>query len=332
MGFHKNRKAESELIDPGFGVKSENTSQRLLRQDGTFNVRREGLRFQRMLDLYNTLITMPWKKFAFGVFWFYFLVNTIFGTLYFLAGENHLNGVIANDNWHRFLEDWFFSAQTLTTVGYGRINPVGIFSSSVAAIESLMGLLGFALATGLLYGRFSKPTAKILFSHNLLVAPYRGGTALMFRLANMRSNQLLEVEAAWTLMMNEKDINGVKTRKFYTLEMERKSITVLPLNWTVVHPIDEKSPIYGYSLKDLDEGDAEFIIMLKAFDDAFSSQIHTRQSYKPLEIIWGAKFLPMFDEHAEGGAVLKLQKINSYENVSLPEVAVNLDAMMKAEN
>ncbi len=324
----RNRKSESELLDPGFGVRGEK-SERILGKDGQFRVKREGLRFQRVLDLYNSLITMSWKKFTWGVIVFYTVLNSLFAMLYFLLGSEGLNGVVAHNSFERFLEDWFFSAQTLTTVGYGRINPIGFLPSLVAAIESLIGLLGFALATGLLYGRFSRPAAKVLFSENMLLAPYKGMSGLMLRVANMRSNQLLEVETIITLIMNEKGLDGKMERKFYGLQLERSQVTYLALSWTIVHPVDDKSPIYGYSAEDLAESDAEFIVLIKAYDEAFSSHVHARFSYKFHEVVWGARFLPMFEAVPGVGSVLKLQRINQWEPASLPEHPASVEVMLK---
>jgi inward rectifier potassium channel len=185
---------ETEKADLGFGTKVNDNIQRLLNRDGSFNVKRSGLSFLQSLNSYHTLISLSWFQFNMVVLLSYIVINTVFALIYYFIGIEHMAGVQGRTEVQKLIESFFFSAQTLTTVGYGRISPVGFMTSAVAAIESLTGLLGFALATGLLYGRFSRPIAKILWSDNILVAPYKSGTSLQFRIANGRSNQLIETE------------------------------------------------------------------------------------------------------------------------------------------
>jgi inward rectifier potassium channel len=194
------------------------------------------------------------------------------------------------------LDAFFFSAQTLTTVGYGHLSPRSHLASAVAALESLLGLLSFALATGLLYGRFSRPHAQISFSQKGVVAPYRGGTGFMFRFVNRRSNQLIEVEAAVSLSFNDA-ASGI--RRFVTLPLERNKINLFPTNWTVVHSIDGASPLQGMQDMDLRQSQAEFIVLIKAFDDTFAQTIYQRTSYTAEEVLWGHRFKPMssYGEH-----------------------------------
>src|SRR6202012_5430419 len=186
------------------------------------------------------------------------IINVLFAFIYLAIGIRYLNGAQGTDTFQHFLDAFFFSAQTISTVGYGRINPSGIATNSIAALESMMGLLAFALATGLLYGRFSRPSAKITYSKNLLVSPYlENGRGLMFRLANLRRNTLIDLEIEIIFSFNE-DVNGKITRRFYQLELERKKVSILTLNWTVVHPLDEKSPLKDVTPEDLRRTEASF--------------------------------------------------------------------------
>jgi len=301
--------------DLGFGNNPTVNNQRMLNPDGSSNVRRKGLPFFRSSDVYNYLITMSWSKFCLLILISYMVINSLFAVIYMSAGMENLNGTNGKTNLEHFLDAFFFSAQTISTVGYGHISPRGVLTSSIAAFESMMGLLAFALATGLLYGRFSRPTAKILYSRNMLVAPYRDGKGLMFRLANYRSNQLIEIEVQVLLSMNNEE-KGNNVRKFFQLELERNRIGLLTLSWTIVHAIDENSPIYGLTADDLDKSDAEFLIMLKAFDDTFSQTVHSRTSYQNEEMVWDAKFKPVFKPDENGIFTIDLSLISKYEKVS----------------
>lgn len=211
----------------------------------------------------------------------------------------------------------FFSAQSLTTVGYGRVAPVGIPQSLVAAIESMVGLLGFALATGLLYGRFSKATAKIIHSKNILISPYQDGIGLMFRIANIRETQLVEVEVQVTIskIMTE---NDKEIRRFYPLELERSKISMFPLSWVIVHPINESSLLFGKTSEDLYKEDMELLVYFKAYDQTFSQNVHYRISYRAEDLVWGAKFTINFQSQADGPTLHYLDRIGEFEKVQLP--------------
>jgi inward rectifier potassium channel len=260
---------------------------------------------------------MSWSKFWLMILTAYVVLNIIFAFLYLAAGIQNLEGADGRTYGQHFLDAFFFSAQTISTVGYGRINPHGTLTNSIAALESMMGLLAFALATGLLYGRFSRPTAKIIWSTHMLVAPYQeNGHAFMFRLANLRKNPLIDLEIEVIFSYNE-DVNGKPVRRFFPLELERTHVSLLTLNWTVVHPLDEKSPIKKMTAEEMDKSEGTFAVLLKAFDDTFAQTVHSRTSYQQNEIVWGAKFKPAFDRDEEGRLVLNLRKISDYEQYEL---------------
>ncbi len=318
MLFAKKIKVRSdikELNDLGFSS-SDNGARRQVNPDGSFNVERRGLPW-RADGFYHTLLTISWFKFNGLVIGAYTVANIFFATIYYAIGLDNMAGSTAQTCAQKFADALFFSAQTLTTVGYGRISPVGVASSSVAAFESLTGLLGFALATGLLYGRFSRPQAHLLFSEQALIAPYKDKSGFMFRIANGRSNQLINVEVQVALSFSE-IVNGVTSRRFYQLALEREKIDFFPLSWTIVHPIDEQSPLYGFDKNALEESDCEMMILIKAFDDVFSQSVHARRSYKFHEIVWGAKFTKIFTPSANGKTIIQLDKISEYEIVDLP--------------
>ncbi len=305
----------NDFKDLGFGTQIK--GRRMLNEDGSFNVIRKGVKGQSIMNLYTSLITMSWMRFNVIVLSYYLIINLIFAALYMLIGKDSLIGESANNLQDHFWNAFFFSAQTITTVGYGYIHPSGMISNFLAAIESMAGLFGFALATGLLYGRFSRPVAKILFSNKAVIAPYQGATAFMFRLANLRSNQLIDTNATLNFsMMVKKD--GVEKRIFDRLKLERDKIDFFPTSWTIVHPINENSPIYGMTEDEVNESDAEFILLLSAFDDTFSQTVHARRSYKHYEIEWGAKFPPMTGDPENNKTVLFLDKIDNTIKAELP--------------
>jgi inward rectifier potassium channel len=316
MAIHK-RKFNPE-DDLGFGSQPVIKSQPLVKQDGSINVKRKGLPFLNTSDNYHTLITMSWPRFWLLVLACYSLINILFAFIYLAIGVQNLNGAEGTNTYQHFWDAFFFSAQTISTVGYGHISPRGMAANSVAALESMMGLLAFALATGLLYGRFSRPSAKISYSKNLLVAPYlETCQGLMFRMANLRRSMLIDLEIEIIFSYNE-DINGKLLRRFFPLEVERRRVSLLTLNWTVVHPLDEKSPLKDMTAEDLKKTQASFVVLLKAFDDTFSQTVHSRTSYQHDDMVWGAKFKPAFDRDQDGRIVLDLGRIGNFEEAPLP--------------
>jgi inward rectifier potassium channel len=301
--------------DLGFGPQPVIKSQPLINKDGSVNVRRKGLAFFNTADNYHTLITMSWGRFWLIVLSGYLFANLFFATIYVLIGMDSLDGANSTNSVGHFLDAFFFSAQTISTVGYGHISPKGVVANSVAAIESMMGLLAFALATGLLYGRFSKPSAKIEYSDNLLVSPYReDGKGLMFRISNLRRNVLIDLDVEVVFSYNE-IINGKATRRFFPLELERSKVSILTLNWTIVHPLDENSPLADITPDELERTQASFSVLLKAFDDTFSQTVHSRTSYTYADMIWDAKFVPMFERDDDGRIVLDMSKISVFDSV-----------------
>ncbi|SDS79350.1 inward rectifier potassium channel [Mucilaginibacter mallensis] len=312
--------------DLGFGYQPVMKNQPLINKDGSPNVKRRGLPFLNTANNYHKLITMSWVKFWGLVFSVYVVTNVFFALIYVAIGPNSLYGTHEDSALTRFWEAFFFSAQTISTVGYGHINPRGMAANSVAAFESMMGLLAFALATGLLYGRFSRPSARIIYSKNILVAPYlENGRGLMFRLANLRMNILVDLNMEVIFSYNE-DVNGKPVRRFFPLKLERRSVSILTLNWTVVHPLDDHSPLKDMTLDDLNKSEATFAILLKTFDDAFSQTVHSRTAYQDKDIIWGAKFKTVLDREDNGRIVLDLSKISDYDLVELPELETKAEA------
>lgn len=310
--------SSDEFRDLGLGTRVSNQAQRMINRDGSFNVKRRGLPFFQSLSVYHTLIRTTWLNFNLLLVASFLMFNGCFAFLYLAIGFEHLVGAASTSFLGRLSEAFFFSTQTFTTVGYGKISPEGFFANTVATFESMAGWLYFAMAAGLFYGRFSRPHARIIFSKNAIIAPYRGGAAFEFRIANERNNQLIEVEAQVQLSRKESH-NGQMKRRFYPLTLERTLVTFFPLTWTVVHPIDESSPLLGVTQESLAESDAEFLILLKAFDDTFSQTVHARSSYKHDEVVVGATFRTIYGTDASGKTIVELHKIHDIEYVELQQ-------------
>jgi inward rectifier potassium channel len=285
----------------------EGRLRRVINKDGSFNVHRRGASW-RDFHPYLHLIGMGWPSFLLALFAGYLVANTVFAAAYYCLGPGQLLGADASTEWGRFLNGFFFSSHTLSTVGYGNISPKGTAANVVASFEALVGVLGFAVATGLLFGRVSRPSARIGFSERMVVAPYQDGASLQFRVVNRRANSLMEMEARLLLMTVETD-NGEQRRSYRVLRLEREQVLFLPLTWTIVHPIDAESPLWGKSAQDLEGLQAEVLILLKAYDDTFSQTVLVRHSYRHDEIVWGNRFAPAFFVDGEGDLVLELRKV-----------------------
>ena len=297
--------------DLGFGaVVARESRRRLLNRDGSFNVVREGLSPLGSLSLYHALLTTSWPRFLLLIVAFYLASNGLFALFFLACGPEALAGLQATTAGGRFVEAFFFSVQTFATIGYGVISPRSLAANLLVTIESLFGLLGFALATGILFARFARPTAKILFSRNALIAPYRGITAFEFRITNARSNQLIDVAAR--VMLGRLGPDG--RREFLPLPLERDQVVFFPLSWTIVHPIDEASPLWGVTDKELLAQDAEFLILLTGTDETFAQVVHTRSSYKANEVLWGTRFASLFNPPREDGLVsIDIGKLDEVE-------------------
>lgn len=294
-------------FDPGLTQQFAGPLRRIINKDGSFNVHRSGTTW-RDFHPYLHLINMRWPAFLVTLFLGYLAVNTVFAAAYYWFTPGQLQGAVTPDAFHRFWSGFFFSAHTLTTVGYGNIAPAGMGANVLASFEALIGVLGFAVATGLLYGRVSRPSAKIGFSPNLLIAPYQDGSSLQFRVVNRRANSLMELEARVLLMTVDRS-DGVAQRSYKLLNLERDRVLFLPLTWTIVHPIDNESPLYGKTAADLDRLQAEILILLKGYDDTFNQTVIARHSYRHDEAVWGGRFAPAFSVDSDGDLVLELHKV-----------------------
>jgi inward rectifier potassium channel len=302
---------QTPSFDPGLTQKYDGPLHRVINPDGSFNVIRRGTNW-RDVNPYLHLVSISWTQFFGWVLLGYILVNSLFAAVYFLLGPGALTrGLDLNHSADRFLQCFFFSSQTLTTVGFGAISPATPAANIVAAFEALSGLLGFAVATGLLFGRVSRPSARIGFSRKALIAPYQDGTSFQFRMVNRRANTLIEPAA--TLMLMTVDRTGDTSRRdFRLMKLERPSIMWFPLTWTIVHPIDSDSPLFGKTPADLEALQAEFMVLVKAWDETFGQTVHQRFSYRYSELVWGGKFTPAFGVDAKGDLQVHVDKVGNH--------------------
>ena len=302
-------------FDPGLTQQYTGALLRAINKDGSFNVRRpRGFR-SFAGSVYMHLVTMSWPAFLGLVAAAYLTVNTIFAGLYTALGPNALRASDTELGLGTYSRAFFFSVHTLTTVGYGDLYPLGMTANVIAALEAALGLMGFALATGLLFARFSRPSPRLAFGEQAIISPYGDGHSLQFRLANRRSNVLMDVQADVMLMTVEADATGQMKRSYAELRLERKTIYFLALTWTVVHPIDDASPLWGKTAADLERLQAEVLILLRSFDDSFSQVVHSRHSYRWDEVEWSAQFEPAFEVAPEGHLLLNVDRVGQIRRI-----------------
>jgi inward rectifier potassium channel len=304
---------KEKFLDLGLGSKGDARKNRSITKEGTFNIQKTNIPFFERFNLFHSLISMSWFSFFGIILLGYLITNLFFASAYLLIGVENLTGIEGTSRFDNFMEAFFFSAQTISTLGYGRVAPLGIAANILAAIESMLGLLAFALATGMMYGRFSKPWGKIKYSTQAVIAPYQNINAFMFRVVNPQNNQLFEVEVSVSLSMQRENSD---LRDFFLLELERQKIVFFPSIWTIVHPISESSPLFNFTQADFQKKDIEFIIMIKAFDESFSQTIYSRSSYKADEIKWGQKFVYLIKQEKNGFSV-DVSRIDETEEAKL---------------
>jgi inward rectifier potassium channel len=299
----------SELSrDLGLGGRLGQGATRLMNPDGSLNIVRGGLSRRSVIHPYYYLLTVSWPWFLTLVVIAYAAANFGFGWLYWLCGPAAIHGASGS-----FSDAFFFSVQTLATIGYGSMTPSTLIAHTLVSVEALTGLMGFALVTGLVFARFSRPSACVVFSRNAVIAPYGDGRALMFRLANARNVNLLEMRASVTLAWRRIG----QTREFDTLTLERESVTFLALQWVVVHPIDESSPLFGMTEEEFYHAEPEVLVLISAIDEAFYQPASTRTSFRTEEIVWGAKFRDIHETLADGRTYLDARRLSEIDSAEM---------------
>jgi inward rectifier potassium channel len=310
-----NRMRQGE--DLGLDRSAQKGRQRTINADGSYNMERRTGSLFGGFNLFHWLTTSSWNHYWIAVFSFYALMNVLFAAVYYLIGPEYIHGIPEGTQSSRFLYCCFFSAQSFTTVGYGALNPVSETANAVASLEAFIGLMTFALATGTLWGRFSKPVSRIKYSDNILIAPFKDGTGMQFMVANELKSTLMEMEARVNISWSEEEENGGSVRRFQQVNLEIDKIAMFPTSWVINHPIDEESALFGKSLEEINKMDFEVFVLLKGFDDVFSQTIYSRHSFLADRFIWGAKFRRPFSINEEGIIVMDLTKVGEYDSVPI---------------
>jgi inward rectifier potassium channel len=280
--------------DLGFGrVVSSQRELRLLNRDGSFNVQKRGRGLHAFLA-YSNLVSTTWNRFFLFVAIVYLALNGFFGLAYYACGPGGLVTTLDIGIHSPFLKAFFFSIHTSATIGYGSVVPVGLPTNILVALESVVSLLGLAVVTGLVFARFSRPVADILFSQNAVMSWMGNLRSFQFRIINTRNNQIIDLRARLLVSRFEKNASGTVVRRYYPLSLERESVVFFPLSWTIVHTIDKDSPLFGVTEEELCKDGAEFLILLTGMDETFSQVVNARSSYRANEVIWDAKFADIF--------------------------------------
>ncbi len=320
MSERKNKLAITADKELGFGI-TDVRQKRLINPDGSYNYKRIGLPWYESFNFYKWLNTARWRHFFYIIFLWYTIVNIIFVAAYYFVGVDQIGGMMFNNPQDKFWEIYFFSSQTLTTVGYGRINPTGFGASAIASFEALVGLLSFAIITGLLFSRFSKAPDVVMYSDKAMIAPFMWQgheiIAIMARAGNRINSNLMNVRAQITLTMSIFDEDDKETRKFYSLALERDTVAFFPSTWTVVHPIDEHSPLYGLDYEGFKKAHPEMLMLISGFDETFDQNIFSRMSYTFDEMVWGGKFVKPFYFEDNGQPVVDFGKMNTFEKMPI---------------
>jgi inward rectifier potassium channel len=276
-------------------------------------VERISSRGQQPIDIYHHLLTIsPWTLFLVLVV-VYATFNLVFGVLFVLQP-----GGIANATPGSFADAFFFSVQTMATIGYGDMHPASIYTNSLVTIEVLLGMTGLALATGLVFARFSRPTARVMFSKVAVIREHDGVPCLMFRAANQRRNQILEAQVAVMLLRDELSSEGVEMRRFHDMEVTRPRTPMFALTWTVIHPIDSTSPLYGESRESLLRAHAQIAVSISGIDETFSQTVHARFHYEATEIRWNHRFADIIARAEDGHRLIDYRRFHDTIDAAEP--------------
>ena len=268
---------------------------RIVKRNGRLTIEGMDEWYSYWRDPYHLLLTIPWPGFIALIGTGYVAINSIFALAY-LAGGN----CIAKARPGNFLDAFFFSVQTLASIGYGEMYPLTTYANAMVTIEALIGLLGVAVGTGLAFARFSRPTALVLFSQVVVIAPYDGVPTLMFRAANQRHNQILEAEMRVRLVRDEINAEGQLMRRFYDLNLVRSQNPVFSLTWTAMHQIDEQSPLYGETPETLAEAETSLVVTLSGLDETVFQTIYARHTYIAEDILFNMRFVDIINRSKYG--------------------------------
>jgi inward rectifier potassium channel len=263
-------------------------------------------------DFYLNLLTASWPALLLQIVGAFFVINLIFALGYYLDGG------IENARPDHFSDYFFFSVETIATIGYGKLAPTDLFSHILMSIEAVAGLINFALITGLIFAKFSRPTARVRFSRSAVISKRDGVPSLMFRMANVRDSNIVEAHIHVVFARDEHTREGEYVRRFYDLNLTRYRNAIFQYSWTAVHPIEPGSPFYGGKAEDLIRDDASITVSLSGVDETFSQTVYSRYSYKAEDIIWGARLADILSESAERGFRIDYSKFDDTEPTEAP--------------
>jgi inward rectifier potassium channel len=306
--------AAPEVTDLGFGrVVSEQMRGRFLNKDGTSNSRKYGLGVQWWQRTQIRILNASWPAFVLWVIGLLLLVNGVFALAY-MSIPNSIGGAEVLGLPDPFLRAFAFSVGIFTTVGTGPLHAVGSTAHWLVALESMFGPLGMLTAGGFLIARITRPRTCIRFSQSAVIAPYRGGRGFMFRMINRLPSELTDVECRVNLAWYELD-GGVRKRHFHPLTLDRRQVEFFPLHWTVVHPIDARSPLRGITPAALREAEAEFLVQVMGHEETFSTRVYDRTSYTAEEVRWDAKFADMFVPSPDGVITVDAERLDRMDRL-----------------
>ena len=307
--INKDSQMANEIKDPGIGTKIDEKVRRMINSDGSYNVIKKGST-KGIRDIFKYLVEISWTWFFTILFVGYIIFNLIFTVIYLYFGSENIAGV-SPENGPIFFQTFFFSIQTFTTVGYGTLAPIGIPTQVVAAIEAFVGFMSFSLATGLLYGRFSRPRSKLKFADNFVFSKYEDGYSFKFKLTNLRDVVLQDVEAKIITMFNKENKEGSMVRTYYEVPITLPKIDIMALTWTLVHKIDEESPFWEKTKEEIIKQHPEFLIFVNGFDEIYSERTRARKSYVVDDIIWNKNFATNFKSLENGKLIMDVRDLNN---------------------
>jgi inward rectifier potassium channel len=259
-------------------------------------------------DLGHVLLTTSWPRFALVVAGSYLAINVLFALLFLSCGD-----CIANARPDVFIDRFFFSVQTLATIGYGQMTPQGVMANLLVAIEALVGMLFLALMAGLFYARFTRPTAGVLFSRRAVIGMFEGKPALMLRISNARGDEIIEAHATLTMVRDQPSTEAGIFRRLHDLALVRSSTPVFTLSWTMIHVIDSTSPLFNLTEDVLAQTRTEFLVLFTGHHQGFGQRVHVRRGYASEDLVWNARFSDMMSELPDGRRVLDLGKFDEID-------------------
>ncbi len=281
---------------------------RLVPRSAAEQIERRGLSTPWRTDLYHRALMLPWARFLALGSGFYLTVNVFFAGLYLLQP-----GSIAGARPGSFADAFFFSVQTIATIGYGQMSPGTLYANVLVTIETMVGLIFLALTTGIVFARISRPTARVMFARRAVITAYDGVQTLHIRLGNERRSQILEADVAVSLIQSITTREGTMMRRFFDLPLARSHTPIFALTFTILHTIDSSSPLYGMTAQQLEAGEAELLITVTGLEELTSQTVHARYSYAPTEILWDQRFTDIFATSEQGRRVIDYGRFHDTE-------------------